>query len=146
MSLRKTFGTDKSKETEGVKVEYAPNKDGSVPTFIIARMGGANKRYAKALDVAVRPYRAMLQANRLDAEIADSVFKDVFINTCLLGWENVLAADMTGNEADEGFAQFTPAGAKQLFTNLPDLYQDLQAKAQAGSTFNEELAEESAKN
>ena len=39
MSLFDQFETDTAKEIEGVPVKYAPNKDGTVPTFFLSRMG-----------------------------------------------------------------------------------------------------------
>ncbi len=46
--LFKQFKTNSAKETEGVEIEFpeAQNDDGTVPTFIISRMGKSNKAYS----------------------------------------------------------------------------------------------------
>ncbi|WBF76921.1 hypothetical protein PSV3_00219 [Septimatrevirus PSV33] len=57
--LFKQFKTNSTKEAEGVEIEFpeAQNDDGSVPTFVISRMGKSNKAYSKALDAASRRRR-----------------------------------------------------------------------------------------
>lgn len=139
MSLFDQFQTDQTKEIEGVPVKYAPNKDGTIPTFYISRMGKANKRYSKMLDKVTKPYARQLQLGTLDAETADDLFQGVFAKTVLKGWENVRGKD--GEEL-----QFTPENALMLFKALPDLYEDLTAKAQSAALFRDEANETDAGN
>ena len=139
MSLFDQFETDSAKEIEGVPVKYAPNKDGTVPTFFLSRMGKANKKYSKALDKATKPYARQMQLGTLDEATAEELFRGVFVKTVLKGWENVRGKD------GEDLA-FTPENASDLFKKLPDLYDDLQEKARSAALFREEVTEADAGN
>ena len=139
MSLKSQFATDRDKEVEGVAVEYAPNDDGTVPTFYITRMGRTNRAYTKALETASRPYRRQLEMGLMKNEQAERLSLEVFCGTVLRRWENVQEDDGTP-------IAFNRANAIQLFTDLPDLYDDLQQKAQAAATFKSEQQEQEAKN
>ena len=139
MSLFDQFETNTDKEAEGVEVQYAPNKDGSVPTFVVSRMGKSNKKYSKMLDKATKPYARQLQLGTLANETADKLFMDVFVKTVLKGWKNVYGRDGAPLE-------FTPENAAMILTALPDLYDDLQEKAKSAALFREEERETDAGN
>ena len=139
MSLFEQFETDNAKEIEGVPVKYAPNADGTIPTFYLSRMGKANKKYSKALDKATKPYARQMQLGTLAEETAEDLFRGVFVKTVLKGWENVRGKD--GLELE-----FTPENAADLFKKLPDLYDDLQEKARSAALFREEVNEADAGN
>ena len=139
MSLFEQFETDNAKEIEGVPVKYAPNADGTIPTFYLSRMGKANKKYSKALDKATKPYARQMQLGTLAEETAEDLFRGVFVKTVLKGWENVRGKD--GLELE-----FTPENAADLFKKLPDLYDDLQEKARSAALVREEINEADAGN
>lgn len=146
MSLSNQFKTDKKAEIEGKRVEYAENKDGTIPTFIIGRANRTNRRYSQALERLTKPHRAALKLNSLPKEKAEEIWRDVFIEGNLHGWENVKMSDVTGNEQDEGYAEFTKENAVLLFKNLPDLYDDLSGRANDAAEFRIASMEEEAKN
>ena len=102
-------------------------------------MGQGNKRYSKALEVATRPYRRQLELGTMNGEIADRLFRKVFCETVLLGWANV-------TNRDEEYIEFSPEAALALFTDLPDLYTELQEKAKSAALFREESTEDETKN
>lgn len=139
MSLFDQFETSAAKEIDGVPVRYAPNSDGSIPTFYISRMGKANKKYTKALDKATKPYARQMQIGTLAEETADELFRGVFIRTVLKNWENVRGKD--GAELE-----FTPENATALFGRLPELYEDLLEKSRSAALFREEVMETDAGN
>lgn len=139
MSIFNQFETNNTKEIEGVEVEYAPNADGSIPTFIICRMGKANKRYSKALEAATRPYRRQMELGTLDNATADRIFIGVFCDTILKGWKNIKNRD--GSEI-----AFSKQAAVELFAKLPELYDDLQERAKSAALFRDEGIEDDAKN
>lgn len=139
MSLFEQFETNAEKEIEGVPVKYAPNGDGTVPTFYLSRMGKSNKKYSKALDKATKPYARQMQLGTLADETAEDLFRNVFIKTVLKGWDNVRGKD--GKDM-----AFTVENANELFTKLPDLYEDLQEKARSAALFREEINEVDAGN
>lgn len=139
MSLRSQFAVDASKEQEGVEVQYAPNKDKSIPSFVISRASKANKAYSKALEKATRPYRKQIDMGTMDNDVAEGIFKRVFVQTVLKGWSNV--------ELDDGVKlDFTEDNAIRLFEELPELYDDLREKANGAALFRDEKQEEEAGN
>lgn len=146
MSLSKQFKTDADKETNGIRVEYAPNADGTIPTFVISRASRGNKRYLAALERHTKPHRAAIDRKVLPAEVAENVFRQVFIDGVLQTWENVPKSDVSGNPEAEGYAEFNSANANSLFARLPDLYQDLNERSADASNFRDAALEEDGKN
>jgi hypothetical protein len=139
MSLFAQFETSAEKEIEGVEITYGPNEDGSIPTFILSRMGQANKAYTKALNAATKPYARQIKLGTLADETSDDLFIRVFVKTVLRGWKNVYSKDGT-------LLPYSSANAIALLKALPDLYDDLSEKAQSAALFREETNEDDAKN
>jgi hypothetical protein len=141
MSLYKQFATNSEKEMEGVEVQMteAENDDGSVPTFIVSRMGKSNKRYSKALEAATRPYRRQIELGTMNNDKAEEIFLGVFVDTVLKGWKNV--RDESGADMP-----FTKQTATKLFKDLPEVYERLQEEAKLSANFREVSLEEEAKN
>jgi hypothetical protein len=137
MSLFEQFETDSKKESEGAEVTFPPNKDGSIPTFIIAATSRNNQKYAKALDRATKPYRRNLDAMG-DAN-AERIYREVFVTTVLKGWKNVQNAD--GSEIP-----FSIENANILFDKLPRLYNVLNERANSIELFQDQQREAEAGN
>lgn len=139
--LHKQFKTNVSKENDGVEIEFseAENDDGSVPTFVISRMGKTNKAYSKALEQATRPYRRQAELGTLKNDVAESLFIGVFVDTILRGWYNV-------QDAEGKDIPFTKQNAIGLLTELPDVYERLQQEAKLSSNFRDTALEAEAKN
>lgn len=141
MSLYKQFATSCEKETEGVEIQLpeAENDDGTVPTFIISRMGKSNKRYSKALEAATRPYRRQIELGTMNNDKAEEIFMGVFVDTVLKGWKNV-------RDESNKVLEFSKQAALKLFTDLPEVYERLQEEAKLTANFRDETLEEEAKN
>ena len=139
--LFKQFKTNASKEVEGVEIEFpeAQNDNGTIPTFIISRMGKANKAYSKALEAATRPYRRQVELGTLKNEIAEGLFMGVFVDTVLKGWKNV--QDENGEEIT-----FSKEAATRLLEELPDVYERLQEEAKLAANFRDSGLEAEVKN
>lgn len=133
------FETDRDAELKGVYVTYGKNKDGNEIRFLISRMGKSNKAYSKAMENATRPHRRSIELGTMDDDLAEEVFKKVFCEKIILGWENV--EDREGKPI-----KFNLKNAMQLMTDLPDLYDDLQEQAKKASLFRSERMGEEAKN
>jgi hypothetical protein len=146
MSLSKQYKTDKKAETEGIRCEMSPNEDGTIPAFVIGRANRGNSRWAKALERITKPHRRALEMNTLPKEKAAEIWMQVFIQGSLYAWEHVLLSDVTGNENDQGFAPFTNENAVSLFTNLPDLYDELSSRSGSAAEFRIEALEQEAGN
>lgn len=138
-SLFKQFATDVKKEQEGVEISYAPNDDGTTPTFTVARIGPSNQRYTKALESATAPFRRLIEIGALDKKRERTILVEVFCTSVLLGWHDV--QDTTGQ-----LIPFNYDNAKKLFETLPELYVDLAEHASKFTTFRAETRESDAKN
>lgn len=130
--LFKQYKTNSAKESEGVEIEFpeAQNEDGTIPVFVISRMGKGNKTYSKALEAATRPYRRQVELGTLKNEVAEGLFLGVFVDTILRGWKNVQAED--GIELP-----YTKDNAIKLLTDLPDVYERLQEEAKLAANFRD---------
>lgn len=139
MSIYEMWGTEAILETGGVWIDYGKEAG----KFLIARAGGANTKFAKVLEAKMRPHRRLLEGKgkqkKLDNDIATKVLMEAFIEGCLLEWEGV--TDRDGKELP-----LTKANAVQLFTDLPDLFNDLREQASSMATFQQEEMEDDAGN
>lgn len=138
-SLYSMFKTDTSLETEGVELKYGETENGDDIVIVIARAGGSNKQYQKALTTKLRPYRRQAETGTLAKEVADDIMLDVFAETVVKSWRNI-------TDADGNVLQFNAENVKKVFRDLPDLYADVQSAAMSASVFKAEAAEDAAKN
>lgn len=124
------FKTDKNLEISGIRVEYHDddNPEAKPETFIVRRAGGANVSYNKALDLATRPMRRAIAAGSASLESLNRVQRVAFIDTVLIGWENIKGPD-------EKEIPFSRDAATKLFNDLPDLFEDLQRQANTAQLF-----------
>jgi hypothetical protein len=136
--LYANYKTDTKKEWNGVPYTVT-NPDESVSTFYLARAGKTNKDYQKELDRRTRPYRRQIELGTMNENLAEQIFMEVFISTVLKGWDGV--SDEDGNTME-----FNEPNAKKLLTDLPDLYDELQAAAKDASRYRDEKLDAEAKN
>lgn len=143
MSLKSLYKSDPVASVEGVWITYPRNSDGTQPRFKLSRMNAAaNKKYAKELEAATKPYRREMELDTLDDEIGDKVMLDVFCRTILLDWEHVQPDD-DGNALAFNFENATTLlGAPEW----SELYVDLRERAQKAATFRQAQLERDAGN
>lgn len=147
MGLRKTFKTDKQLETDGVWLDVAINDHNGKPIRIkIARMGPSNKRYTKALEKATQPHQSAIQNGAFDNEIARITLMGVFADTILLEWDNLPKSELTGNEEDKDELEYSRENVDALFAELPELYDDWEARARSAAAFREKEKKDAAGN
>lgn len=139
MSLFKQFATNKEAEQDGIWVEYGPNDDGTIPGFKISRAGKSNKKWAKAIERATKPHRRAMELGTMDNTVAEKLMQGVFIESILTDWRNVQGKDGKA-------LQLTKESATSLFEALPELYDDLNDKANKAAIFRDEALENEAKN
>jgi hypothetical protein len=135
-TLYDSFATSSEAETKGVVLEY-PDCGGA--EIRIARAGGANMRYIKALERASKKHRAQIKNDTLGHELNVRITQEVFAETVVLGWENV--TDRAGEPIP-----FSKANCLQLFKDLPALWEDIAEQANTLALFREQIREEQAKN
>lgn len=134
MSLYKQFKSDDKLEKQGILLEYGFNSAEQPITIRIARAGGANTAYTKMLETRVKPYRRQIQTETIDNGVVEKLMREVYAATVVLGWENV--EDSEGNPLP-----YSVANAVKLFTDLPDLFKDIQEQSQRSALFRAELLE-----
>lgn len=139
MSLYSQFKTDPSVEKDGILVQYGNNSKGLLIQIRIARAGGNNVGFAKAYEQKTKPYRRQIQNDTMDPKVAERIILEVYAETVVLGWEGV--EDEEGNDLP-----FNKENCIKLFTDLPDLFRDLQAVSQSIAAFRSEIREADAKN
>lgn len=127
------FRTDKTLEKEGIVLDYGDFK------IKVARAGGANAAFQKALAAKVRPYKRQLDAGTIPDDVAEKLFLDVYAESVVLGWEGV--TDENGKPLP-----YSKENAVKLFSDLPDLFRDVQNQAAAISNFRAEVTEDTIKN
>jgi len=130
------YKTDDALESKGIWLNYG--KDGK---FLVARAGGANKRFTKRMEAATRPYRRQLEAGTFnDNDLLEKVLAEVFAETVILGWEGI-TNKKTGEDVP-----FTKENCIRLLKAIPNLFADLREQAASMANFRQEGLEEDAKN
>lgn len=131
MNLYTMFKADPSLERDGIWLEYG-DKDGKPVRIRIARAGGSNNAYTKRLEALVKPYRRQIQTEVIEGEQVQKLLRQAYAETVVLAWENV-------TDADGAPMPFSAANVVKLFTDLPDLWQDVQEQAQRAALFRAEV-------
>ncbi len=120
MSIWDMYETDLSRETEGFW--YKVNKKISVK---LARAGGANLAFTKAMEEKTREHRkrgGAFEGDRVDVELATDIMKQAFSETIILDWKGFT------NKAGKN-VPFSPKVAYETMVALPDLFHDLRDAA-----------------
>lgn len=138
-SIYSQYETNKETETNGKFFNYGETEDGKQIRFKLALMYRTNKNYAKALDRVTKQNARAIELGSMSVAQSEKLVLDLFVKHILLGWENVL--DRDGSEL-----VFSQENAVRLLTDLPTLYDRLQADAREVSNFLEKEREEAAKN
>jgi hypothetical protein len=133
-TLYDMFETDNSLETKGVTVDY-----GEAGQFQVARAGGANKHYVKVVERVMRPYRRQFELGTLDEDVALGLAKEIFAEAIVLAWEGV-------RNREGELLPFTKENCVMLFTDLPDLFMDLQDFSSKAVNFHMDDVEGDSKN
>lgn len=134
MGLSKHWATDKKKEA-GIVISFGDNGFGKNMLFNISRMNRTNKTYSKKLAEVFESHKRELQLEILPEEIAEDLMLDVFVSSIINSMQNIPLSDVTGNEKDKGIADDTIENRKAVMKNLPDLYDELQARAKSIVSF-----------
>ncbi len=144
MSLKSRFKTDPTVANDGVWVDFAahPNKDGSIPGFLLARASKQNKKYTAAVRELTRDAVIGPDGMPDTSAIDDNALADIFARTVVMGWRNFQPNDDGVN------LEFSVDTAKAIFLDpaWTDLYDDLVEKAKSAANYREKNLEGAAKN
>ena len=135
--LRKMFETDKSVERDGIWLEYAPGVE-----IIIARAGGANKRFAKVMELLSKPYRRALQTNSVDESILLELFVKAYARAIALEWKGFTKDLITHDDTDADILlDFNQENCEAVLREQPNLFIDIQKASDDISLFRTERLE-----
>lgn len=126
----KQYKTNESVEQKGIILDYGDFE------IVVARAGGANKRYQLMMEKKTRPFRNLssLSDDRLMA-----ILREVYAETVVLSWKNVCGQD--GKDIP-----FSKENFVKLMIDLPDLFRDIIDQASSMAAFRETILEQDAKN
>lgn len=139
MSLYNDFATAPNLETDGIFLDYGLNSKKQSIRIRVARAGGANAKFAKVVEFKFRPHKRAIANDSMDRKLADKLMIEAYAESVVLGWSGV--EDKDGTELE-----FTVENVKKLFTDLPELFKDVQEQTQKFSLFRAETREDEAKN
>lgn len=128
------FKNNETLETKGIILDL-----GEAGKFRIARAGGANQSFNKTVARLTKPIRRAIQTETIDQKTADKVMVDAYVESVLLGWEGVTGPDGQPLE-------YNKENATKLFTDLPDLFQEIMLMASRATLFREDVKEADAGN
>ena len=148
MSMYKQFETNAQLEQEGVWIDYGDFR------VLVARAGGANKRYLSYAETKTKPFRRAMEAGTMDEKRAQKLLCDIFAKTIVLDWQVADGVAEDGSTIwkkgihakDGGILEVTPENIEQTFANLPALFQDIQVAASGIALYRKEEMEADAKN
>lgn len=145
MSIYDQFRTDPTLEKSGVTLDYGKFR------VLIARAGGANKRYMKVLEARTKPYRRAIQTETMDPEVASKIFKRIFAETIILNWETqtedgewVKGIANPDNESE--ILPLTVENVEKVLNELDEIFMDIKVQAEKFVLFKQSIQEEEAKN
>lgn len=140
MNPYQLFKMDSRHEQDGINIDYGDF------AIRIARAGGSNERYAKALSKKLRPYRRQMQNDTMDNDVANKILAEVYADTVIVGWSSKQFGENAIPDAQNGELKYTRENVIQLLLDLPDLFRDIQEQATKFSNFRVEEIEEAEKN
>lgn len=118
--------TNSSLEKDGVWFQYEDAK------FLIARMGGDNiDRLEKANAKHLKKHAAAIRRNDLKIKQQKEISKEIFVDCCLLDWDNVY---LEGEKLD-----YTRENAIKLFTDVPYILEVLESEANNIDNYKRDL-------
>lgn len=122
MGIYSQFKTSAKCEENGITVRFKPNDDGTIPSFQIARSGRNNINWVKTFEEETRPFKKEIEEKTITEDESKRINLIIFCKAIVKGWDNIQGP--TGTVID-----FTYDNAIMLFTNLPELYETLNAKS-----------------
>jgi hypothetical protein len=138
-SLKALFKTDKALERKGVEIDY------NFAVITVARAGGSNTAYKKALIDVLQPFRQALQSGLIEEAVLQPKFIKLFSEMIVLNWQTrkadgTLVQGLEGNDGTEGeLLPFTPENVCKYLTEVPELYEALEKEATGRKLFLQDL-------
>lgn len=121
--------------------DYATNHDveseGAVRDFgdfwiKLARAGGSNKKYSKALRKTTAPYNRAIDLGKLPDELANKLMVTVYAEAVVLDWGGDGMVDPDGQPLP-----CTKENVVRVLTELPDLFAEVRKAAEGMELFQQ---------
>lgn len=145
MSLYTMFASDEVIEKDGVLLRYGDNR------LLIARAGGANRKFAEIFREKAKPYRYAIDHQQIDEDDSTRLMAEVYAETVVLGWESVVRDKETNEVVLDGkgkpklqkkimdkegkLMSFSVENCTKLLIDLPELFRDIQQMSQRVENF-----------
>jgi hypothetical protein len=129
MSIWDLYETDLAKETEGFW--HKVNKKISVK---LARAGGSNMAFTKAMEEKTREHRkrgGAFEGEKVDVDLATDIMKQAFAEVIILDWKGF-------TKKDGKTLAYSPKAAYEILVALPDLFNELRDAAGAAANYRAE--------
>ena len=158
-TMYQNHATDTQFERKGVWVDYGGFR------VLVAKAGGANRKYLQMIERETKPVRRAMAAGSLTEERAKPIMIKVFSETIVHGWQVFQAFeddhDGKGTKAqlDEGgiwkdgieqpdgsLGKFTKENVVAVLTNLPAVFGMIKLDAMADDIYLATVREEEAGN
>jgi len=143
MNAYEMFQADKNKETSGIWLDFGSFR------IKVARAGGSNVAFAKAVEEKTRPYRRAIDQGVMDAKVGERLLAESFAEAVVLDWKVKDDKDelVSGMHSPDGTIQeFTKEAVVQTFLDLPELFAQVQNETAKLGNFRRDQLKEEAKN
>lgn len=151
MPLFKAYQTDKDLEREGAWVHFilTPGKDEF--KVKVARIGGGNTNFQKIFERVRKPHKRALQLETASAELEDQLMREAIAEGIVKGWQTMNEATsfkwVDGVQLEDGkIVPLSKATLLEIFTALPDVFQDIVDRAMKFGLFRAQELEDDSKN
>jgi hypothetical protein len=143
------FKTNEGMEQSGIFLDYGDFR------VKIARAGGANKRFGKLLTARLKPFKRQIEMDSMDENVATGVMVETYVDSVILDIEiKDKDASTDSNpvyvqgilDPESNILPFNRENAIKFFTDLPELFKDVQAQAGQVALFRAEEQEAEIKN
>lgn len=132
-SIGSLFGMDRKKEKDGVGIQF-----GASFKVLIARAGGANDDFKKAIEELTRPFRRMIVNDMLPVELENQIMHKAYATTIVRDWEGCV------DEGEE--LPFSVENCIAMFDKWPEFYEFVRAESNRTANFRAAAIEADAGN
>ncbi len=119
-------------------------------SFLLARANGHdNVKFKAAMERKLRKYRTEIRLEVLSDDLQTAATLEVYAETVVLDWKGVSGPDTTdkaGKRVPGPPLAFSREACIKLFSDLPELFDEIQRVAMDRKTFQDGAAELDAKN
>lgn len=122
--------TDPELETEGVWLKFPGDRK-----ICIRRAGGANKRYLRLAQTAIKPFKRQIERGTMDPGETDRVMREVYAKSIVSDWEGI-------DDENGAPVPCTVENIVAFFNAFPEIFAEVLEYAGEMATFAEREIEE----